>query len=310
VISFKYTLSVILLFAFNYVLKVFSMKTGLLLEYPDERKNHKKPVPLIGGTVLFLTLLTLSNLGLYNSSIIRDPIFYLVFIIGFIDDLFELPYYTKLMLQIAVAVIYTNINLFYLVPELQLINKIVTAVFFVVILNAFNLIDGVNGLLLGISIVYSLLNFDFTFTFLLFLLIILNFNEKLFMGDSGAFLIAYLLLKNQNVSHSLINLSIYFGYPLYEIASSFLRRLLLGKNPFKPDRYHLHHIGVEKLGLLSFLVCAYLLSLGFSLISSKKLGIVIYLVVCSILFIVQIIRIRRLNKFESMSERNNSNLEL
>ncbi len=309
-ISFKYTLSVILLFAFNYVLKVFSMKTGLLLEYPDERKNHKKPVPLIGGTVLFLTLLTLSNLGLYNSSIIRDPIFYLVFIIGFIDDLFELPYYTKLMLQIAVAVIYTNINLFYLVPELQLINKIVTAVFFVVILNAFNLIDGVNGLLLGISIVYSLLNFDFTFTFLLFLLIILNFNEKLFMGDSGAFLIAYLLLKNQNVSHSLINLSIYFGYPLYEIASSFLRRLLLGKNPFKPDRYHLHHIGVEKLGLLSFLVCAYLLSLGFSLISSKKLGIVIYLVVCSILFIVQIIRIRRLNKFESMSERNNSNLEL
>ena len=309
-ISFKYTISVLLLFAFNYVLKVFSMKTGLLLEYPDERKNHKKPVPLIGGTVLFLTLLTLSNLGLYNSSIIRDPIFYLVFIIGFIDDLFELPYYTKLMLQIAVAVIYTNINLFYLVPELQLINKIVTAVFFVVILNAFNLIDGVNGLLLGISIVYSLLNFDFTFTFLLFLLIILNFNEKLFMGDSGAFLIAYLLLKNQNVSHSLINLSIYFGYPLYEIASSFLRRLLLGKNPFKPDRYHLHHIGVEKLGLLSFLVCAYLLSLGFSLISSKKLGIVIYLVVCSILFIVQIIRIRRLNKFESMSERNNSNLEL
>lgn len=309
-ISFKYTISVLLLFAFNYVLKVFSMKTGLLLEYPDERKNHKKPVPLIGGTVLFLTLLTLSNLGLYNSSIIRDPIFYLVFIIGFIDDLFELPYYTKLMLQIAVAVIYTNINLFYLVPELQLINKIVTAVFFVVILNAFNLIDGVNGLLLGISIVYSLLNFDFTFTFLLFLLIILNFNEKLFMGDSGAFLIAYLLLKNQNVSHSLINLSIYFGYPLYEIASSFLRRLLLGKNPFKPDRYHLHHIGVEKLGLITFLTCAYLLTLGFSLLSTKKFGIVIYFFICSVVFIVQVTYIRRLNKFESMPEGDDSNLEL
>ena len=309
-ISFKYTLSVILLFAFTFVLKIFSLKTGILLEYPDERKNHKKPVPLIGGTVLFLTILALSNLRVYSSSILRDPIFYLVFTIGFIDDLFEIPYCTKLILQIVVATIYTSINLFYLIPDLPLLNKIATAVFFVVILNAFNLIDGVNGLLLGISIVYSLLNLDFTLAFLLFLLIMLNFKEKLFMGDSGAFLLAYLLLNRQNVSHNLINLSIYFGYPLYEITSSFLRRLLLGKNPFKPDKYHLHHIGVEKLGLLSFLVCAYLLALGFSLISTKKFGIVIYILIFSMLFIVQLVHIRRLNKFKSVSERDDSNLEL
>ncbi|PHJ13346.1 glycosyl transferase, partial [Fervidobacterium sp. SC_NGM5_G05] len=82
-----------------YIFSFFSNKTSLLLEYPSERKKHNKPVPLIGGVILFLMVLFLSKLGIYENNIIRDVVFYIVFAIGIIDDLFEIPYYLKLLLQ-------------------------------------------------------------------------------------------------------------------------------------------------------------------------------------------------------------------
>lgn len=299
-----------LLLIFTLLLSIISKKTGFLVEHPNDRKNHKKPVPLIGGTILFLTVLTASKVGVYNTAILLDPIFYLIFIIGLVDDLYEIPYYTKLILQIVAGTLFVLTNHTYLFFGNQLIDKLFSIFFFVVILNAFNLVDGINGLLLGISIIYSVANSDFTLSFILFLLLILNLKEYLFMGDSGAFLVAYLIFKRQNISYNFIQFLVYYGYPLYEITSSFMRRLLFGKNPFKADRYHLHHIGVEKFGLTSFLAYAYLLTGGFSFLSTKKLGFVIYLFVCVILFIFQIVNIRRLENFQGMFKRDDSNFKL
>lgn len=274
---------------------VISKKTGVLLEYPNGRKNHKKPVPLIGGIVLFATLLSLSILELYDKRILTDPIFYLIFLVGLIDDLVETPYYAKLMLQSVPGILFArnNIVFFNILPENELLPKILSFLFFIAIVNAFNLIDGINGLLIGISIIYSLFSFDFRLSGILFVLIVLNFNEILFMGDSGSFLLAYLLLGKRISSYDLIELCIFFGYPIYEITSSFLRRLVFGKNPFKADRFHLHHIGVEKFGMVAFLSNAYLLSLGFSLISSQKFGFFLFLFAFIVLFAFQINYIKR-----------------
>ncbi|MFN6991841.1 MAG: MraY family glycosyltransferase, partial [Fervidobacterium sp.] len=291
-----YTL--IILF-YSIILIIISRGTGILLEYPDDRKNHKKPVPLIGGTVLFVTILSLSNFGMYDKIILKDPIFYLIFLVGFMDDLLEVPYYIKLILQFIPGIIFANTNpivfpnlfhnsIFNILSENEFLWKVLSFLLFIIIVNAFNLIDGVNGLLLGISLIYSVLSLDFKLTGILLILLTLNFNELLFMGDSGAFLIAYLLLKKRVLSSDFIETSVFFGYPLYEIASSFLRRLVFRQNPFKPDRFHLHHIGIEKFGITIFLINAYMLTLGFSLISTQKFGVIFFIITFLVLFSVHI----------------------
>lgn len=295
-----YTLMILF---YSTIFIMISRSTGILLEYPDDRKNHKKPVPLIGGTVLFVTILSLSIFGLYDKTILRDPIFYLIFLVGFIDDLLEVPYYIKLILQFIPGILFANTNfivlsnlfhnpLFNVLSENEFLCKALSFLLFIIIVNAFNLIDGVNGLLLGISLIYSILSLDFKLTGILLILIILNFTELLFMGDSGAFLIAYLLLKKRILSSDFIETSVFFGYPLYEIASSFLRRLVFRQNPFKADRFHLHHIGIEKFGFTMFLINAYMLTLGFSLVSSQKFGVILYLITFFVLFSVQVTYIR------------------
>jgi len=290
-----------------YIFSFFSNKTNLLLEYPSERKKHNKPVPLIGGVILFLMVLFLSKLGIYENNIISDVVFYIVFAIGIIDDLLEIPYYLKLLLQFIAGIFYINSHHLYFLGFDNLTTKIVTFLFFIVIVNAFNLIDGVNGLLIGIAIIYSLMTLNFEIALLLLILLFFNFQESLFMGDSGAFLVAYILLNSAGkISVDILKLVVFFGYPIYEISSSFLRRILLGSNPFKPDTYHLHHIGVKKFGHVFFLINAYLLSLGFAILSTKKFGLIIYFIVSAIIFVFQINTIKHFEHSKGVSEGNDS----
>jgi len=97
-------------------------------------------------------------------------------------------------------------------------------------------------------------------------------------------LIAYLLISDEQVPRELTRALVFFGYPMYEIASSFLRRLLLKKNPFKPDRFHLHHIGTKLFGSTFFLILAYSLVIGFVLLSAKKFGLFVYIAISLLIF--------------------------
>jgi UDP-GlcNAc:undecaprenyl-phosphate GlcNAc-1-phosphate transferase len=304
VVSVKYVFLEILLIV---LLTFFSYKTKILLEFPSERKKHRKPVPLIGGIVLFLTILMSSSAGLMKKNFGSDILFYLVFAIGLVDDMFEIPYYAKLVLQFVAGLTYVNLHTLRL-TGISNFDTLISLAFFIVILNGFNLIDGINGLLLGVALIYSIMALNLQFAIFIFVLALFNFKEILFMGDSGAFLIAYVLLvSSQNVSNELTELAVFFGYPLYEITSSFLRRVIFGKNPFKPDRFHLHYIGSEVLGTVFFLINAYLLTLGFSLLSTKKFGLVFYLLIWLTLFFFQIVTIKH---SERMLERNQSDFEL
>ncbi len=280
----------------TFVLKALSEKTGILLEQPSERKIHTNPVPLVGGTVIFLTFAISGklNLGLI-----------LGFLVGIIDDIFEIPYYAKFALQFVVSTYFIMNNSSYL-TGIYVIDKVLLFFWFLALFNAFNLVDGMNGLLVGIGIFYSLVLGD-PFIFLILLPIyIFNLSGKVFLGDSGAFLLAYYFIdKTILKGFDLITLTIFFGYLSYEVASSFLRRIIIGKNPFKPDLYHIHHIGMKKFNSVWTLLIIYSLNLGFTLLSfgsSKWLKVIIFLSVCGVIFTFQI--------FESRVESSDSDFKL
>jgi len=305
-LHYGYLLSFVITIFLSLGLVAFTKKTKILLDHPEERKNHLKPVPLVGGIVLFIMTFYLRGLRL---SSIDSYVFIIVFIIGFIDDLIEIQYYIKLSLQFIAGFIFISSYHFTLTGNYPL-DSLFTFVFFVAILNAFNLIDGINGLLIGLSIIYFSFTLNFEVLPVLFGLFVLNITNNLFMGDTGAFLIAYLLITSKSIPMEIDKLVIFFGYPIYEIASSFLRRLVFRKNPFKPDRYHLHHIGTQLFGHTFFLIIAFSLSTGFLLLSSKEFRLFAYIIICLLLFFFQLNIISRFNNFKSTPERDDSNLEL
>lgn len=276
------------------------------MEYPNERKTHTQPVPLIGGVVLFISIIILSKIGLIENRFVSDFSFYLIFVIGILDDIFELPYYMKLVMQILVGIIYSRSNLV-MITDNYTIDRVATVIWFTVIMNAFNLIDGINGLLLGVSLIYSAFTGSLWLVLPLFILLLFNLDEKIFMGDSGAFMLSYIFISNNltNLPTELPKIVIFFGYPIYEITSSFFRRILIKKNPFKPDRYHLHYIGSEQFGLPVFLILAYSLTLGFVLISSQKFNWLIYLCIYAIIFVYQLNFVLHA---EGMPKRDDGNL--
>ncbi len=283
-------------------------KFNILLDHPSERKEHKEPVPLVGGVILFIYTLYLKSNQQFTD-IKKELPLYIVFIVGLIDDLVELRYYTKLILQFLAGLFFINAYHFVFTNNAML-NTFLTLVFFVTLLNAFNLVDGINGLLVGLAIIYFTFTQNFVYLPVLFVLFLFNVFNKLFMGDSGAFLIAYLLISDEQIPRELIRALVFFGYPMYEIASSFLRRLLLKKNPFKPDRFHLHHIGIKVFGSTFFLILAYSLVTGFILLSAKEFGLFVYIAISLLIFLFQFIFIknsRSINDSNGMAERNESN---
>ncbi|SDH22842.1 UDP-GlcNAc:undecaprenyl-phosphate GlcNAc-1-phosphate transferase [Fervidobacterium changbaicum] len=301
-----FTISIVL----SVFLSILCKRFNILLDHPSERKEHSKPVPLVGGLVLFAFVIYLkSSYGF--SDLKRELALYIVFGIGLIDDLIELPYYTKLVLQSIAGLLFVSTSHFIFTNNFGLDN-LLTFLLFVALLNAFNLIDGINGLLVGVAIIYFAFKLDFVYLPVLFVLLFFNIFDRLFMGDSGAFLIAYLLISHQNTTRDLTKAIVFFGYPMYEIASSFLRRLVLGKNPFKPDRFHLHHIGTLLFGDVFFLIIAYSLTLGFVLLSTKKFGLFIYLGISFLIFFFQLwfIRNNRFINSNGVSKGDEGNLEL
>jgi len=83
---------------------------------------------------------------------------------------------------------------------------------------------------------------------LLLSLLILNFFNKLYLGDSGSYLIGFLIgyfLISVNLSFPIISpyfIALILWYPAFEILFSIIRKLNLKKSPFKPDNNHFHHL--------------------------------------------------------------------
>jgi UDP-GlcNAc:undecaprenyl-phosphate GlcNAc-1-phosphate transferase len=184
-----------------------------LIDFPhrEPHKVHRAAVPIAGGLAIFLTLLPLVSFvhfsGIFQIDHYLFTAFLLIFVIGMLDDLTNLPPKTKLLGQIAASLLLVCGNHHAAVFDSHFLNIVISIAWYVGIMNAFNFIDSADGLLVGICIIIvssiTLATLHFAQPGLNFLSIGISgslvglflFNKKpakLFLGDSGALILGLL----------------------------------------------------------------------------------------------------------------------
>lgn len=265
-----------------------------LIDFPSQDKIHKKPTPLLGGILVYLSyLIFVFNSFVENYEIFSVLIFIsstVFFIIGILDDKKNLGYKFKFFLFILVAVISLLLNEKIILNEIYfetfnttyklgfIWSIILTVLCLLLLINASNLSDGINGLCLSIGIFWFLYLFlqtnnlsdNFNFIFFILILIIIFFNiykGNIFLGNSGSHFIGAIiglsLIYNYNlilIDKNLVNkisveeIFLVLMLPGIDMLRLFLFRIFNGQNPFKPDKLHLHHFLVERFNLYKSLI--------------------------------------------------------
>ncbi len=244
----------------------------------DARRVHKKPIPLIGGLAIFygfiisvlcFAVIDYEMMGILIGSVIMVTV-------GVVDDMRELSAKVKLVFQILAAgiVVYFGVDMEYIANPLSrwigapyinlgLWSIPITMVWIVGVTNAVNLIDGLDGLAVGVSSIASVALLSLTlvsqnlnaaivtaalagagFGFLPY-----NFNPaKIFMGDTGStflgFVLACISVQGIMKMYAVISFAVpvlILGLPIFDTLFAIIRRLLTGKPIMAPDRGHLHH---------------------------------------------------------------------
>tara|TARA_B100001093_G_C26711496_1_gene963618 strand:- start:171 stop:1190 length:1020 start_codon:yes stop_codon:yes gene_type:complete len=266
---FLTTFFLILIFFFtnNYI-----KKFNYLPNYKGQ-KHQKfsglKNIQLSGG--IFLTLA--SVFLFYNYNPLFSLFILLMFVVGFISDInFLSSPKIRLLIQsilvfffvflLDIKIYSTRFILLDLLLENIYFKYFFSAFCLLILINGSNFIDGLNGLMLGYfsSIIFLLFflnyyifleidkNLILSLLFILVFLLILNINNELFMGDSGAYVLGsicgYLLIKihevNQEISPYFIILL--FWYPCFENLFSILRKIYTKKSPTVADNNHFHQL--------------------------------------------------------------------
>ena len=259
------------------LVKRFAQLVGAIDVPKDSRRVHKSPVPRLGGLAIFIAFLLSALFFTDITKEIRGIMFgsVIVVIIGVIDDIMPLRAYIKLIIQIVAALvavyhgvlieIFSN-PLVFSASEYVFLDYLsipVTVVWIVAITNSFNLIDGLDGLAVGVSaissvamLIIALVVSDPNVAILLaalagacFGFMPYNFNPaKIFMGDTGALLLGYVLATVSILGlfkfYAVVSFAAPFfvlALPLVDTAFAFVRRVLKGRSPMSPDRGHFHH---------------------------------------------------------------------
>lgn len=278
---------------------VISMRKRLFDE-PDARKIHKRPIPRLGGVTFFpvivFTLCTFTAIHLFKGHFVyniitlntaREMLFLisgltLLYIVGIADDLVGVRYRKKFVVQIISAAMFPiaglYINSFYGLFGINEIDPIIgipfTMLLVVFITNAINLIDGIDGLASGLSMValvvfgvifvhfqswiYALLAFVSVGVIIPFFSYNVFGNadrgRKIFMGDTGSLTLGYILsffvirfcmhepnsIMQVQGSPVLIAFSVLM-VPCLDVVRVVLRRARNRKPLFLPDKTHIHH---------------------------------------------------------------------
>ena len=246
-----------------------------LFDYPDKvRKKHTLPTPLLGGFLIYLNLILYifmyfffdseTNYFQTNNEII---IFFLAstffFIVGYFDDKYHVAPNYKLLLTTVLIVfvmyfdenlIINNINFTFSTSQLNLglFRYFFTILCFLLFINAYNMLDGINGQASSYAIfiltIFVSLKIELYFLLIpLLFFLILNFKGKMFLGDSGTMLIGFILgyffVKLHNINKIFISDEIFLimMIPGFELLRLAFTRIIQKKHPFRPDNNHIHH---------------------------------------------------------------------
>lgn len=318
----------------SYVAKKFK-----LLDTPNERKIHKKPIPRIGGIMIFIAFIitaliykkmtpqlkllhqSFSELGFILSATAA-------FLLGLADDLFGVKAFKKLVLQFAIGfaiafsgLIINDITVLGMHISFGMFAYPLTAIWVVALLNAVNLIDGMDGLASGIIMI----SLAFTFAISIFeanyfvtgvsgILIgsilgfyIFNFPPaKIFMGDSGSYflgcmyaMIAMMGMKKTSMAIMMAIPLVLLLIPLADVIYIVVRRTKRNGSIFNADKNHIHHrllslgFSAMQINFLIYLVCTVfgLIALLIALTGGQFGLLFFFLIICLVVAGFAVVRI-------------------
>jgi len=263
------------------------IKTKNLYEPLDSRKlHHKKNIPTIGGVSIFIGFTLASIIASdgfdYNDIIYIFPATIIMFFMGLKDDLVNLSANKKLVIQIVVAIMLATIGNFRLsslygilgIHEVPyVLGVFISVILILALVNAWNLIDGVDGLASGIAFIasatfgicfilmehYNLAVVSFALTgsvACFFFYNVFGKKNKLFMGDTGSLIIGTIMvvlaLKYMEVAALSDMYLLSYSPPAFAVGVVILPiidlirivvvRVWNKRQPFKPDGDHIHHL--------------------------------------------------------------------
>ena len=263
----------------------FANSRGWVAVPTQERHLHSSPLPRLGGVAIFLSFfccMVLAALWVKSHERLHSTVSLktlltilvpatLVFLLGVYDDIRGVGPYVKFSVQgIAATMLFLGdlriVNIPVILGDHPLpwfIGWALTVLWVLAITNAFNLIDGLDGLAAGsalfstmVAFVVALLNGQSLITVMTIALagailgfLRYNFNPAtIFLGDSGSLFIGFVLsamaLAGAQKAPTIVAVAIpvvSFGLPILETALSIVRRLISGRPVFTADREHIHH---------------------------------------------------------------------
>ncbi len=302
-----------------------------LMDNPNQRSSHIQKTPTLGGIAFFYTLIFalffIKGRDVFDEAIYIIPGLTILFIVGLKDDLVVLSPGSKLMAQVlAIAFILANesftiysLNGFLNINEIPYYLYLVIGAFIMlIIINSYNLIDGIDGLASVVGIVimiiyttifyiteeyfFALISITLNATLMAFFGFNVSSRRKIFMGDTGSLIVGFVIsiltlkflaLGPQDYTElpfllenaPLIAIAILI-VPLFDTARVFTIRVANKKSPFSPDRNHIHHVLIDFWGLshkqASFIIGVFnLLFVTLFIVlgsTAKNLGMVVILV--------------------------------
>lgn len=287
---------------------------------PNKRTSHQGEVPNVGGINIFISFF--ATVFLFSFNLLTELQFtlmglFIILIVGFIDDLINIRVFWKLLGELIAGfflIVISNIRLtslhgFLGIYELPLAWSYLLSMFvFIVVVNAMNLIDGIDGLASGLGILYSLffglyfflsgyknlalINFAMIGSLVVFFAYnVFSNKRKIFMGDSGSLLLGYMfnvfifsfcemnakgtVPENFQMTAAPAVAFTVLIIPLFDTLRVMVTRIKKGYSPFTADKNHVHHL---------------LLALGL-----KHREVTFILMGISIVFIILAILIRNLS---------------
>ena len=271
-------LNILILFLFKHISNQFKIED----KADGVRKFQKNPVSLLGGTLILLNILVIISLDYFlKKNIIFNNFFetnrelfafitgtITFYLIGLFDDKYRLSANYKLLISAFFILLFiliddsleiTSLKFSFLdhIIELKSFSIFFTLLCFLLFINALNMFDGINCQVGFYSVfIFSIFYFrnvlpEISLTLIISLLffLILNFKGKVFLGESGvlilAFIISYIFIKSSNTQNNLFfadEIFMIMALPGIDMFRLFIIRIYNGKHPFTSDMSHVHHL--------------------------------------------------------------------
>ena len=273
-----FAVAAVLSYFFTPPVKNFAHKVGAIDVPKDARRMHKKPIPRLGGLAIYggflCSVLIFGQLDETMLCVLLGAA--IIVALGIFDDVLALGAKLKFVVQIVAAAIpvcigdlqiglFTNLNPLSDTPfvHLGILAVPVTIIWIVGITNAVNLIDGLDGLAVGVSSIAAITmlavalltgNMPIAITMAALAGACIGFMPynlnpaKIFMGDTGSTFLGYMLATVSIMGlfkfYAVISFAVPFlilGLPIFDTANAIIRRVAAGRSPMSPDRGHVHH---------------------------------------------------------------------